>query len=584
MSTGEAIPHRGPAITAADPPPWLAAAFVVVLALAWPTLFGWNTVIVHGSLPNPDSFTRVNRILASIEAGHVLSYVPRDNSGIPVPLHWSHVLDVVIVLLALPLIPHFGLTDALRLGGAMIGPVTVAALSLSAMYAVRVATGRWHLAAVAGASSALATSVLAYGALGRADHHVLLATLATLTLTLAWRARSGGARPASLAGLAAAMGLWISPEMLPFSLLGWAIAITGDGVEEGRIGKRATGYALVHLVVLAFALIVDPPAYGLWSVEIDRLSRPFVELAAMMAAASLIASQVLPASASPWRAALLGAVAAAVAVLPWLWFYPELLHGARGVFSPEGWRRIWADNGEIKSPFVDAYSFVYFYAVSLVMLVVSTLWLVWRRRDPMRVLAAAITLFLLYLGYRYIRLTIYPQQAAAVALAVMLGRVMKQVAAGRAALVSGVIVVALAALPWFGSAAFSDGRPARARCDAQSVAPALTSFAGRIVLSPYMEAPALIYFTHVLTVAGPYHRAERRILDSLDVYEARDFADRPPPALRRTGAVAILACTREPQAPGTLGAALITGRPPAWLAEEPVPASSGYLLYVLRGH
>lgn len=582
MSNGETIPRQGLAIVAGGPPPWLAAAFVVVLAFVWPSLFGWNTVIVHGSLPNPDSFTRINRILASIEAGHVLSYVPRDNSGIPVPLHWSHVLDVAIVLLALPLIPHFGLADGLRLGGAMIGPVTVAALALSAMYAARTATGTWRLAAVAGASSVLATSVLSYGALGRADHHVLLATLATLTLTLAWRARECGARPARIAGLAAAMGMWISPEMLPFSLLGWAIAITGDGVEDGRIGKRATGYALVHLAVIAFSLIVDPPAHGLWSAEIDRLSRPFLELAAMMAAASLIASRLVPVSDNAWRAVILGALAAAAAVLPWVWLYPELLHGAQGVFSPEGWRRIWADNGEIKSPLVDPSSFAYFYALPLVILMTTTVWLLCRRRDPMGVLAAAIALFLLYLGYRYIRLTIYPQQAAAVALAVMLARMMKPVRSERAGLASGLIVVALAMLPWFGSAAFSSGKPAAARCDARSVAPALRPFAGRIVLSPYMDAPALIYFSRVLTVAGPYHRAERRILDSLDVYEARDFTAAPPAALRRTGAVAILACTREPQLPHSLGAALVAGHPPAWLTQQSVPSSSGYRLYVLH--
>ncbi len=436
MSTGEAIPRQGLSITAAGPAPWLVCAFVAAFALAWPILFGWDMVIVHGSLPNPDSFTRVNRILASIEAGHVLSHVPRDNSGIPVPLHWSHLLDVAILALALPLIPHFGLADALRLGGAMIGPLTVAAFSLSAMYAARVATGGWRLAAVAGVSSALGTGALSYGALGRADHHVLLATLATLTLTFAWRARADGARPACIAGLVAAMGMWISPEMLPFSLIGWAIVIAGDAVAEGRIGKRATGYALVNLAVLAIALVLDPPAHGLWAPEIDRLSRPFLELAAMMGAASLIASRLVPVSDRTWPAVILGGMVAAAAVLPWVWLYPQLMHGAEGVFSAEGWRRIWADNGEIKSPLGSAASFCFFYAVPLAILAVATAWLLWRRRRPLDVLAAAIVLFTLYLGYRYIRLTIYPQQAAAIALAVMLARATRTMTAGRAAATS----------------------------------------------------------------------------------------------------------------------------------------------------
>ncbi len=582
MSTGETMYRQAPTISEAHAPVWIACALVAILAFTWAAAFGWNTVVVHGSLPNPDSFTRVNRILASIQAGHVLDYVPRDNSGTPVPLHWSHLLDFAIVAFALPFTPFFDLADAVRLGGALIGPVTVAAFALSAMYAARVATGHWRLAAVAGVSSGLGTGALSYGALGRADHHVLLATLATLTLTFAWRSLAEGARPARIAGLIAALGMWVSPEMLPFGLLGWAIAITGDAVRDGRVGQRACGYALAHLAVLAVALLLDPPATGLMATPIDRLSRPFVELAFLMGLVSFAGRAIVPASGNAWRATITGALVAAAAVLPWVWFYPQLLHGAQGVFSAEGWRRIWADNGEIKSPLVSAGSFAFFFAVPSVVLAVAAAWLVLRRRGPTELLAATATLFILYMGYRYIRLTIYPQQAAAVALAVMLAWMTRAMPAGRSVRIAGLVTILLAIAPWFGSVAFNGQKPAAPRCDSQDVATALTPFAGRIVLSPYMDAPALIYFSKVLTVAGPYHRAERRILDSLDAYEARDFSAAPPAAFVRTGASAVLVCTREPQAPDSLGAALAAGRPPAWLQERPVPPATGYRLYAVH--
>ena len=582
MSTGLATGRHSAGLTRADPGPWAVCALVAILAFAWSTWFGWNVVVVNGSLPNPDSFTRINRILASIEAGHVLDYVPRDNSGAVVPLHWTHLLDVAITAIAMPMVPFFGLSTALRLAGALIGPLSLTGLSLSAMYAVRVATGGWRLAAVAGVAAALGTGGLSYGALGRADHHVLLATLATLTLAFAWHSLETGTRPARIAGFIAAMGMWISPEMLPFALLGWAIAITGDVLDTGKPGRRAGGYALIYLAILTLALVLDPPATGLMAAPIDRLSRPFVELAALMAVVSLVMARWLPAGTTPWRATLLGGLAAAAAVVPWVIVYPQLLKGAEGVFSPEGWQRIWASNGEIRSPLADAGNFAFYFLVAPLVLMMANAWLLARHRRPPDVLVAVATVFILYLGYRYIRLTIYAQQAAAVALAVMFVQASRLLPPPRLNLMAGFTTLVLAMLPWFGLVGLGNHQPATRRCDPQQASTALTPFAGRVVLSPYMDAPALIYFSKVVTVAGPYHRAERRILDGLDAYEARDFADGPPKAFLRTGARAVLVCTREPQTAESLGAALAAGQPPTWLQQHQLPAGTGYRLYAVR--
>src|SRR5262245_42684072 len=163
----------------------LAMLLVALLGIAWSVKSGWDVVVLQQALPSPDSYTRLLRLLGSIEAGQILHHVPRDNSGAIVPLHWTHLLDALILLLALPLLPFMSLAEALRWAGAAVGPATAAAAGLAAMQALRAITGRTEGAIVAGVLAVLGTNVFCYAAFGRADHHVLMGTLAILTVMLA---------------------------------------------------------------------------------------------------------------------------------------------------------------------------------------------------------------------------------------------------------------------------------------------------------------------------------------------------------------------------------------------------------------
>lgn len=558
---------------------------VLAVAVSWSIHSGWDVVITQGSLPSPDSFTRINRIIASIEAGQILGHVPRDNSGAVVPLHWSHLLDVMILALALPLWPFLGFDQALRIGAAAIGPLTCALAAWTAMRAARIAGLSPWPAACAGLLSGLSTGVYAYGSFGRTDHHLLMLAIATASLSLAWEARELGPRRAAWAGVLAGLGVWTSPEMMPFAVLGWAVTILGDTARDGRIGRRATLYAAAYLATAIVALVLDPPTAGRFAVVLDRLSRPIVEQALLMTAVALIGARLSPASTAPWRAAIISAVAALCAIGPWAVIYPQLLYGG-GVSSEEGWRRIWVNNGELFSPFVDRGQFAFFLAVPLVVLPIACALLLAKRRTPLDVLVVIGALFMLYLGCRSIRLTIYPQQAAAIAMAIMLAWATASMPALRRFLVLTLATLVLAFLPMAGLAVFGVSKTNAVGgkdCNPGSASAALAPFAGRVVLSPYMDSPELVYFTKVLTVAGPYHRAERQILDSLDAYETRDFAGpAPPAAFARTRAAAVLVCTHQDHIEGTLGAALRDGRPPAWLEERPVAERSGYRFYVVR--
>ncbi len=564
---------------------WAATSFVLAVTVSWSLYFGWDVVITQGSLPSPDSFSRINRIIASIEAGQILGHVPRDNSGAVVPLHWSHLLDVMILALTLPLWPFLGFDQALRIGAAAVGPLTCALAAWTAMGAARIAGLSPWPASCAGLLSGLSTGVFAYGAFGRTDHHLLILAIATATLSLAWQARELGPRRAAWAGVLAGLGGWTSPEMMPFAVLGWAVAILGDTARDGRVGRRATLYAASYLATALVALILDPPDAGRLAVVYDRLSRPIVEQALLMTAVALIGARLSPVGTAPWPTAIIGAVVALCAIGPWAALYPQFFQGS-AEYSEEAWRRIWAFNGELFSPFVDPGLFAFFLAVPLFVLPIACALLLAKRRTPLDVLVVVGALFVLYLGCRHIRLTFYPQQAAAIAMAIMLARATASAPALRRFLVLTLATLVLAFVPMAGLAIFGESKTSAVGgkdCDPGSAAAALAPFAGRVVLSPYMDSPELVYFTNALTVAGPYHRAERQILDSLDAYETRDFAGpAPPAAFAKTRAAAVLVCTRQDHIAGTLGAALRDGRPPAWLEERPVAARSGYRFYVVR--
>ena len=238
---------------------------IILLACAGITLVAGNLQgVFEGKLIDTDSYARVSRIEAMFEAGRVLQYTPRDNSGLNIPLHWTHLLDALILLLMLPLRLFFPLSEALRLGGAAIGPVSTAMVALAAFQAVRLAAGSGRHAITVAVLAAMAPGIVAYGAFGRADHHVVLAAIAVIMPALAYAAGAGGRGlwPAIAAGALGGLGEWISPEALPFLLVAWGIAGLRDVEAARRVGPRSMALAAGHLAVLALGLLIDPPASG----------------------------------------------------------------------------------------------------------------------------------------------------------------------------------------------------------------------------------------------------------------------------------------------------------------------------------
>ena len=544
--------------------------------------------VFAGKLIDTDSYARVSRIGAMLEAGRVLQYTPRDNSGLNIAVHWTHLLDAMIFLLVWPLRLVFPLPEALRLAGAAIGPLSTAMVAVAAFQAVRLAAGSGRHAITAAVLAALAPGIVAYGAFGRADHHVVLAAIAVIMPALAYVAGTGGRglMPAIAAGALGGLGEWLSPEALPFLLFAWGVAALRDVEVARRVGPRALALAAGHLAVLALGLLIDPPTSGRLSPEVDRLSLVYVELAAGMLVVPLILRRFVPAVSSPWLASVLAGAILAVPLIAWIARYPGVLKGAGGIFSAEAIERVWQYVAEMQ-PVSSADNLGLMIVLPALVLSLSLGTLLWRRRTPMALLLAGFAVFLIFIGIKHVRFAMYPQLAAVVALGVVIEIVTRRGAVGASRLALVTAWFGLLAGPYVLSSILPshDNRAARqgGSCDPRLLARDLQPLAGQIVLTPFSDAPEILYFTRVVTVAGPYHRAERLIMRSMDAFEETNFAGASMPAsFAATKAKAVLVCAKDRVKPGTLWATLKEGRPPDWLVERPLDAKSGYRLYVLR--
>jgi hypothetical protein len=94
-----------------------------------------------GGLSNPDSYMLLVRLRDMMRGGVVLDSVARDGSGHGTVLHWSHLLDSMLLLLAAPFRLFLGADDALHAAALAFGPLNIAGLGLARVWAARLIAG-----------------------------------------------------------------------------------------------------------------------------------------------------------------------------------------------------------------------------------------------------------------------------------------------------------------------------------------------------------------------------------------------------------------------------------------------------------
>src|SRR5579871_2066919 len=170
--------------------------------------------VFAGGLIDPDSYMRLVRIQEG--AGYVIA---RDASGTGAVLHWSHLLDMLLLLLAAPFRLFMGAGEALHAAAVMLGPLGVAALGFALAWALAPFVDRRWLW-LAPVTAALSSAIAPYGMPGVAHHHVLL--IVVVVVMAGYAARRALGRAAAADGLAlgawAGVGIWLSPESMPLIL------------------------------------------------------------------------------------------------------------------------------------------------------------------------------------------------------------------------------------------------------------------------------------------------------------------------------------------------------------------------------
>lgn len=252
--------------------------FIAALALHLRLAAGPEGAIGGHQLLDTDSYTRLMRVEQLWQGtGWYDNVVQRMGAPEGMPLHWTRPLDLLILgpaMLAATLgVPP---ADALWWSGVLICPVLHIIACLLAVWAARAlwpGPESWFAAVILLAQPV----VLAYGAAGRADHHVLILLLGVVLVGAALRAVLDPGRRllAWGAGWAGAGAVWVGPEGLllvvpalaAFGLL-FVFDRRGGGAMAGQGLRLAAGYALG--IALAFVVDVAPEHWTV--IEHDRLS------------------------------------------------------------------------------------------------------------------------------------------------------------------------------------------------------------------------------------------------------------------------------------------------------------------------
>ena len=528
-----------------------------------------NPDALQGGLVNPDSAMRLVRLEAMIQAHAPLSAVARDGSGAGTMLHWSHLLDSLLLLLAAPVAAFTGWHQALSIVAPLVGPLSMAALGGALVWAAAPFVGRqWRwlpalLASVFG-------PVLGYGLPGVVHHHVLLAAIAAVVagwaLRIVWFGRDGVGL-----GAWAAVGVWLSPESMPLSLMAiclvWCAWLLHPRAALAR-SLAETGLAMFAVTTVAW--LADPPAAGLWAIEQDRISIVFVTMGAAAALCGVGAFAGLP----RWGVMALGGVLASA----WVAAFPVVLAGSYGVLPADVAHEFMDDIAEMQPVRSLDMALRVLLPAGIGAAVLAALAI--RRRSALLLYAAGCAALLVLGGAQHVRFSTYPAVLAAalapVALTALGATRWRTAALGLAAAWS---------LAPYAVATGSAAQPAGKACGMHGVGALLAPYRGEVVLGSVNDTPDLLWRTGVLTVGSLYHRSPGGFMRLRAAWRSEP-GQAMPPAVAATGARLVLVCPSAPlprftagSSGPTLAAALKAGDVPPWLHRVGDATVDGYVLY-----
>lgn len=585
----------------------ILALFVLLVGLAVHARLatGPHGIAVEGRLRDTDAYVRTMRVEALRRTGDwYATDIARLNAPYGLSMHWTRPLDVLILGPAL-VAERLAGVDARRAifwSGALSAPLQHIAAAFAAAWAAAAlwpGTVAWFAALTLIGTPPIA---FGYGRAGFTDHHMLILIAAVVGLGAALRAalepRETG-RAAIGAGLAFALGVWVSPEALlvagpALAAFGLAWLVAPDGTPFGRQGMRIAGAMLAGLAVAV--AVEQPPARWLVG-EYDKVSAQHVLIAAL-AAGSFAMAMRFGASDRARRLALgAGLAGGAVAVL--LALYPRALSGSLAgadagsiaLFLPMV--REMQPLAPTREGLFDLLAWAGVAAGPLLALPIALLaWARDGRRWPAWLVLAlpfAVTLAATMTHRRFVVDLAAVSGIAGAGLVWFALRLPGRMVRALAVAAAIAVVTCTPYLALLMPHPNASGESAEHACRTDALArwlvaarpgagPSAPGDADPIILTASPDiTPELAYLTPYRYVSAPYHRGGAAFEDTVAVFTARDEATARA-VLDRRGVRFILLCLRTrppnlgPMHPESLEARLRgSGDPPPWLRPLALP-------------
>jgi hypothetical protein len=519
-------------------------------------------------------------------------------------MHWSRFVDLPIAAL----ISFFGLFLAPRMAEATALFVWPVVLSLPVLYFIGLGARRIGGDRAMYAAIALATIFIIQVHRfepGGIDHHnvqmALIAIVAAALVDPLHRASSY-----ALAGLAAAIALAVGAETTP--LLGFAaILIAVRWAVLGASYKGAAlGFGLSFAVLTAAAYVATVPSTLYTRVTCDNLSFGFLALTvygglALTAAAGLVSRSPLAVRFSVLAAIGVGAAGLTLVVMP------QCLQNPLAGLDPL-LKEIWLDRvSEAQSIFSQAQlkpaSLGGFYLVGFLAMVVSA----WRVKMGDRAGVHLVLFFLISAAWAIslvqVRGATFPQMLSILPLSVLIAELhavsRRDPDSVVAALPFAVMTVASIPAFWFvvglmaseavgdkTTASFAADMSRTSACTSEANLDFLNAVPKGMIAAPSNMGSPILRFTGHSVLSAPYHRNPNGMLVVLKAGLAAP--QNAEAILGDAGADYVAFCPQDGElkelaarAPDGFAAALLKGRPPAFLKDVTPAGATNLKLYRL---
>ena len=550
-------------------------------AAAWMVWRQWPAIVM-GALPDTDDNMRMLQVRDWLAGqGWFDTRQSRLDWPVGADIHWSRLVDLPLAAIIRPLAPFIG-QPAAELAAAVIVPLItlLAAMAAAALIARRtIAPSAWGWAPLILLFAGPVTGMLSPL---RIDHHgwQIVALLAMAGGLVAPERRAGGA----VAGLAIAASLAIGVEMLPFLLLGLALAAFGwiaEPAERARLRMLAVTLAIG--IGAALLLFIPPAAH--FGFGCDTLSVAWA-LPILIGCAGIGVATIRPVATPGRRVAVLGLIGVAAA-LPLAGPAGGCLIDPYHAVDPEA-RRLWLEMVVEALPLYrqSTETLVAALVLPLIGVVGALAMLRIRGWDRGWLILLALAIAAIGLMLLQTRAAVAAQALAVPGAAALGWLAHRRIAASQSSLIRvfGTVLLALtvtALIPRM-VVALAVGDPpdttseARAKsattaCLDSTALAALDAVPAGTMLATIDATPALIVHSHHRGIAGPYHRNGRAIADVMAAWSGDDTAART--ILKRHQATLVAICGTPTEAeiyarrnPQGLHARLSAGHVPHWLA------------------